>query len=81
MSKAVISVELSDPLMHDASARAERAGVSVSTWIHDMVADRIRDEQVTERFYRLRARAGGGAELLAILDKAPNAPPMPGDEL
>ena len=46
-----------------------------------MVADRIRDEQVTERFYRRRARAGGGAELLAILDKAPNAPPMPGDEL
>jgi hypothetical protein len=81
MSKSVISVELPDPLMQDASARAEQAGVSISTWIQDMVASRIRDEQITERFFRRRARAGDAAEILAILDKAPNVPPMPGDEL
>jgi hypothetical protein len=81
MSNAIISVELPDPLMHDATLSAERAGVSVSTWIRDMVAARVRDEAITERFFRRRARAGDAAELLAILDKAPDVPPMPGDEL
>jgi hypothetical protein len=81
MSKATISVELPDPLMHDVSMRAQRAGVSVSTWIHNMVADRIRDEAVTERFFLRRQRAGDAKELRAILDMAPNVPPMPGDEL
>jgi hypothetical protein len=81
MSKATISVELPDPLMHDASMRAQKEGVSVSTWIHNMVADRIRDEAVTERFFLRRQRAGDVKELRAILDKAPNVPPMPGDEL
>jgi hypothetical protein len=81
MSKATISVELPDPLMHDATLRAEKAGVSVSTWIRDMVADRVRDEAVTERFFLRRQRAGDAKELLAILDMAPDVPPIPGDEL
>jgi hypothetical protein len=81
MSKAIISVELPDPLMHDAMLRAEKAGVSVPVWIRDMVADRIRDESITERFFLRRQRAGDAEEFLAILDKAPDGPPLPGDEL
>jgi hypothetical protein len=46
-----------------------------------MVADRVRDEAVTERFFLRRQRAGDAKELLAILDMAPDVPPIPGDEL
>jgi len=81
MSKATISVELPDPLMRDATLRAEKAGVSVSTWIQDMVANRVRDEAVTERFFLRRQRAGDAKELLAILDMAPDVTPISGEEL
>jgi cytochrome P450 len=81
MSNAIIPVELPDPLLHDAAMRAEKAGVSVSTWIRDMIEDRIRNEEVTARFLRRRAAGASGDDLLAILDKAPDTPPQPGDEL
>jgi hypothetical protein len=81
MSKSIISLELADPILHDASLRAERAGISVSAWIGSMVADRVRDEQITERFLRRRAQATDAHELHSILQQAPDTAPVPGDEL
>ncbi len=48
---------------------------------HGSVAERIRAERQTERFFRMRAAGTSGKKLLEILDKAPDREPDPGDEL
>ena len=45
------------------------------------VAERLRTEHQTERFFRMRAAGTSGRKLLEILDKAPDRDPDPGDEL
>jgi hypothetical protein len=81
MSNAVIPVELSEPLMHDAAQIAKKSGMSVANWISLTVAERLRAERLTEEFLRRRAAGADGKTLLAILDKAPDCEPDPGDEL
>jgi hypothetical protein len=81
MSDLVIPVHLSGPLLQAASDQAERTGISLEEWLRTAVADRIRDAYVTEKYFSRKAKAGDAAELMAILDKAPDGPPMPGDEL
>jgi hypothetical protein len=68
-------------LMHDAAEVAEKNGMSVANWISSTVAERLRVERQTERFYRMRAAGTSGKTLLEILDKAPDREPNPGDEL
>jgi hypothetical protein len=81
MTSAVISVELPTPTLEDASRVAEQSGMSVADWIGVTVADRLREQRLTAEFYRRRALGGDSQTLLALLDKAPDAPPVAGDEL
>jgi hypothetical protein len=81
MSNAVIPVELSEPLMQDATEIAEKNGMSVSTWISSTVAERLRAERLSAEFFRRRAAGADGKTLLALLDLAPDREPDPGDEL
>ena len=81
MSNAVIPVELSEPLMQDATEIAEKSGMSVATWISSIVAERLRAERLSEEFFRRRAAGADGKTLLALLDLAPDRTPDPGDEL
>jgi hypothetical protein len=81
MSEAVISVHFSDPLLQGAMQEAARSGLSIDDWLRKIAADRVRDAYLTEKYFSRKARAGDAAELMAILDKAPDGPPMPGDEL
>ena len=81
MSNALISVELPYPLLEQASTRAQKAGTSVSAWIRDMIAERLRNDELTENFLQRRASAGDAQQFLAVLDKAPDIAPIAGDEL
>jgi hypothetical protein len=81
MSEAVIPVRMSDPLLGYASQQAQRNGVSLETWLLSVAAERIRDEQVAERFFRSVPRETAAHNLGELLDRSGNNPPEPGDEL
>ncbi len=81
MSEAVIPVHLSGPLLDAASDQAARSGISLEEWLRSIAAERVRDAYVTEKYFSRKPQPGDAAELLAILDMAPDGPPMPGDEL
>jgi hypothetical protein len=81
MSNAVIPIELAEPLMHDAALIAEKNGMSVASWISLTVEERLRAERLTAEFLRRRAAGADGKTLLALLDRAPDREPDPGDEL
>lgn len=81
MNEAVISVRLSDSLLQDASQAAARTGMSLEEWLRSLAADRVRDTYVLDKYFSHVPQPGDGEELLAMLDKAPDVPPIPGDEL
>ena len=81
MSRSLVTVELPEPVLEDAAKLAQSQGLTVASWISSTVEERLRDERQTAEFYRRRALAGDGSAILAILDKAPDGVPMPGDEL
>ena len=82
MSEAVIPVRMSDPLLGYASQQAQRNGVSLETWLLSVAAERIRDEQVAERFFRPVPPEIAARSIGELLDRAGNNnPPDPGDEL
>jgi len=81
MSDAVIPVHLSGSLLQGAADQAARNGISVEDWLRSLAAERVRDAYITEKYFSRKAQAGDAEELLAILDMAPDVPPIPGDEL
>lgn len=81
MSEAVLAVRISDPLLSEASLQATRAGVSIEEWLLAIASDRIRDEQVSERFFSRANHEPAGKTMLEILDSANDGPPIQGDEV
>jgi hypothetical protein len=81
MSEAVIPVHLSGSLLQAASDQAARSGVPLEDWLRSVAADRVRDAYITEKYFSRKSQPGDAAEILGILDKAPDVPPMPGDEM
>jgi hypothetical protein len=82
MSETVLSVRISEPLYEDASQQARRAGISLEQWLLAVAADRVRDDQVADRFFRHRVpQELAGQMIREILDSVPDNPPDPGDEL
>jgi hypothetical protein len=81
MSEAVIPVRLADPLLQDAAQEAARIGLSLEEWLRSLAADRVRSAYVTEKFFSRTPRPEDAAELMALLDQAPNRQPDPGDEI
>ncbi len=81
MTTDVIAVEIPEPTFDDAQRVAEQSGMTASDWISATVSERLRDQHLTAEFYRRRALGGDGNTLLATLDLAPDATPIPGDEL
>ena len=68
--------------LKDTAARlAKEDGVSLNQWIVAAVAQKIGAVETAEVF--LRERAGGAREgdLSRYLERAPDTPPEPGDEL
>jgi hypothetical protein len=81
MSNAVVPVELRQPVLEDAAKIAERRGLSVAGWISSTVEELLREERQAAEFYRRRAMGGDSRAMLSILDKAPDGPPVSGDEI
>ena len=80
MNQHVVSIEIPVPQLQDLQALAAKSGMSVEAWIEMTLAERVRFEQVSERFFQNRKPETAGKTLLDILDKAPNREPEPGDE-
>jgi hypothetical protein len=82
MSETFLSVGISESLYQEASQQARRAGVSLEQWLLAVAAERVRDEQVADRFFRHRvSQETAGQMMREILDNIPDNPPDPGDEL
>ncbi len=60
---------------------AKEDGVSLNQWIVAAVAQKIGAVETAEAFLRKRATGAVKSDLARYLDKAPDLPPDPGDEL
>ena len=60
---------------------AKEDGVSLNQWIVAAVAQKIGAVETAEAFLRKRATGEVESALTRYLDKAPDLPPDPGDEL
>jgi hypothetical protein len=74
-------ISLPQVLLQEAASHAIQLGVSTERWVELALTDRIRDEQVTERFFRHPPNPDAGKRMMEILDSSNDYPPMPGDEL
>ncbi len=81
MSASSQFVVLPEGLLQGATLHADRLGVSTQQWIELALADRIRREEETERFFSARAAHASGRSFREILNEGGNNPPDPGDEL
>ncbi len=81
MTADAIAVEIPKPTFEHAQRVAEESGMTAADWISATVSERLREQHLTAEFYRRRALGGDRNALLAILDNAPDADPVPGDEL
>ena len=73
-------IELPDDLQTLLEQDAARAGVTVEERAVDYIAERLQLKIDLEEIKR-RAERGRGLDLRAVLDRVPDVPPMPGDEL
>lgn len=75
-----VSVKLPSVLGRRAKAQAQRDGVSMQELVETAVAEKIAGARVARQMKRARLRVAR-PRLLELLKKAPNVPPVPGDEL
>ena len=74
-------IELPDELFRDVSHEARQTGSSPQEWVAQVLSERFRLQRQTEEFFRERAKGASDRTMRELLDKAPDVPPMPGDEL
>lgn len=79
--EAIIPVHLSGSLLQQVSEDAARAGVSLESWFVSLAAERVRDQQVIERFFSNAPQISDAQTMLSILNSTKDHPPMLGDEL
>jgi hypothetical protein len=78
---AANSIPVSEEIYRDVSQWADQTGMSLQDWVSSVLAERVRLERQTAEYFRTRAAGASGRPLGELLDKAPNRPPDPGDEL
>ena len=81
MSKATYPLKLPASIKQAAARLAKEDGVSLNQWIATAVAQKVGAVETAAEFFRERARGRMGEGLGRILDKVPDRPPEPGDEL
>jgi hypothetical protein len=79
-TKVAYPLKMSASLKKAAERLAAADGVSLNYWINMAVAQKIGAVE-TAALLRRRFGTGQPGDLRAILDKLPNNPPMPGDEI
>ena len=75
-----MSVRFPESLHAQLQELAKQEGVSINQLVVLSVAEKLAALK-TEDYFRERAARADRASFLAVLDKAPDVPPLPGDEL
>jgi hypothetical protein len=75
-----LALRLPDSLHERARELASRENTSLNQFIALAVAEKVATLETT-RFFRERAQRGDLETLRTLLDRAPDVPPMPGDEV
>jgi hypothetical protein len=79
-TKTAYPLKISASLKKAAARLAKEDGVSLDYWISMAIAQKIGAVETAEYYGRRLGMARLG-DLRAILDKVPDGPPMPGDEI
>lgn len=80
MSKATYPLKLPASIKTAAARLAKEDGVSLNQWIATAVAQKVGVVETAADFFKHRAQGSTGA-LGRILDRVPDRPPEPGDEV
>jgi hypothetical protein len=75
-----LTLQLPDSVLERARRLAEREQVSLDQFVSRMIVQVVEADQAWEERVR-RGRQVSRERVLAILDKVPDVPPMPGDEI
>lgn len=81
MSKATYPLKLPASIKAAAQRLAKEDGVSLNQWIAVAVAEKVGAVETAAAFLQRRTGNATGTGLRRFLDKVPDAPPVPGDEL
>ena len=81
MSKATYPLKLPNSIKAAAARLAKEDGVSLNQWIATAVAQKVGAVETAAEFFKRRANGHTGEGVGRILDKVPDRPPEPGDEL
>jgi len=81
MSKATYPLKLPQSVKDAAARLAKQDGVSLNQWIAAAVAQKVGAVEAAADFLSARRGRAKPGRLRATLRKAPDAPPMPGDEI
>ena len=74
-----LTIRLPDSVHAQIKELAARDGVSVNQFIASAAAEKMASVMTLD-YLRAEAAQGQRADFLAVLDRAPDAPPLPGDE-
>lgn len=75
-----ITLDLNEPLIHDARRLAEQEHVSLEQFLSRLVGDALQTHELWNHRIR-RGQQVTRERFLEILAKAPEVPPVPGDEI
>ena len=81
MARTSYPLKLPESLKNAAQRLARQDGVSLNQWISVAVAQKVSVVETSAGFFRRRAGTAKAEDLKAFLDRAPDVPPMPGDEV
>ena len=79
-ARTAYPLKISPALKQAASRLAKEEGVSLSYWINIAIAQKLGSAE-TVAYYRRHLGKAHEGDLRAILEKVPDRPPMPGDEI
>lgn len=81
MSKATYPLKLPASIKAAAQRLAKQDGVSLNQWIASAVAQKVGAVETAEEFFARRKAGARPGVMEQILRRAPNSPPLPGDEI
>ncbi|MGQ9371308.1 pilus assembly protein HicB [Azospirillum sp. ST 5-10] len=81
MSKATYPLKLPASVKDAAARLAREDGVSLNQWIAAAVAETVGAVETAASFLKDHAGNATGAGLRSFLDRVPDRPPPPGDEV
>lgn len=80
MSKATYPLKLPASVKTAAARLAKQDGVSLNQWIASAVAEKVGAVETAADFFARRASGAKPADMLWYLERAPDGPPIPGDD-